>query len=323
MRLRTTEIEGDRDAPPEMRFVLHKEAVTKNYTASSRLSIAYLFVIACNIFALVVPFYFWNVSDGFWITEGSYREQPDVSFLYKVIMVLTTTSATTGQPSEIFVSTFNDANELRHDTFRMANIQSHEGDQDLDGIFDWFDLEVKVPLHEGEEVKSMQAIAFFDYQLTKRVKLGMESIAYASVDSAVPLSGYDTEGDLLFRQASPLEVRGYKSTLYVNETPLVRSDSQLASNSNIGDILSRFRIRNIAADFVERYPVRKIDLSVQHARSFDLKMKIRIPQQEIVRYIPTLLEILKDAWVKYLSVVILCWLLLDRLKTFAFGHHFV
>lgn len=310
-------------ARQQMRIVLHQEPVTRNYTASSRLSIAYLFVLACNISAIVIPFYFWNSSDGFWITEGSYREQPDVSFLYKVIMVLTTTSATTGQPDEIFVSTLDAANELRHDSFRMANVQSREGDRDLDGFVDWFELEIGVPLNEGEQVKSMQAVAFFDYQLNKRVKFGMESIAYASVDSAVPLSGYDTEGDLLFRQASPLGVRGYKSTLYADETPLVRTDSQSASNSNIGDILSRYRIRNVAADYVERYPIQKIDLSVQHARNFNLKMKIRIPQHEVVRYIPTLPEILKDAWVKYLSIVILCWLLLNRLKTFAFEHHLV
>ena len=49
-------------------------------------------------------------------------------------------------------------------------------------------------------------------------------------------------------------------------------------------------------------------------------MKVEIPEQEVL-YIPTLMGVLKDAWVKYLPVVILCWLLLERVKSFAFRQH--
>jgi transmembrane protein 231 len=303
------------------RIIVHQEPLKKNYSAS-RLSLSYLFVIACNIFALLIPYYFWNGPEGgFLMTQGYYREQPEVSFLYKVIMVLHTTTLD-GSRKEIFVSSIDPVNELRYDTFRMAKIQSNEEDTDLDGKMDWFELEVDVPLNDNEQIKSMQAIAFFNVELSTRVKLEMESVASVSVDSNLPLSGYDTVGNLMFRQSNPLGVRGYKSTLYIDETPLVRTDSEVyrTSNSNIGDVLSRYRTREVAADYVERYPIKRMDLGSASDRRFYLKMKIGVPEQEIV-YIPTLMEVLKDAWVKYLSVFILCWLLLDRLKSFAFAHH--
>jgi hypothetical protein len=53
-----------------------------------------------------------------------------------------------------------------------------------------------------------------------------------------------------------------------------------------------------------------------------LRIKIKVPQQEI-SYIPPLMEVLKDAWVKYVSVFVLCWLLLERVKSFAFRQHLV
>lgn len=309
------------------RITVHEHPVKKSYTASSRLTIAYIFVIACNIFTLVVPFYFWNGPEDFG-KEGSYREQPQVSFLYKVIMVLQAVSSATGQQKEIFVSNLDAINMLRHDTSRMAIIQSHEEDSNLDGIIDWFELDINVPLNPDEQIKSMQTVAFFDYQLQKRVKLEMESMAYISVDSDLPLSGYDTEGDLMFRQTNPLGVRGYKSILYKDATPLVQTDSSAAyhaSNSNIRDVLSRYRTRDVAADYVERYPIKSLDVGASLLNSekrYRLKMKMKVPTQKVY-YIPTLMEVLKDAWVKYLSVAIVCWLLLDALKSFAFSHHLV
>lgn len=258
--------------------------------------------------------------------QGAYREQPDVSFLYKIIIVLEATSSTSDKPKEIFVSSMETINALRHDSFRMASIQSHEEDADIDGLNDWFTLEVDVPLNDDEQIKSMQTVAFFNYRLQKRVQLEMEAVAYTSVDSVFPMSGYDTEGVLVFRQTNPLGVRGYSSTLYRDETPLVDTESAVAvhrvSNSNVGDILKRYRKRDVAADFLERYPVKELDLGATSNRSYRLRIKIKVPQQEI-SYIPPLMEVLKDAWVKYVSVFVLCWLLLERVKSFAFRQHLV
>ncbi|KAL7485433.1 hypothetical protein ACHAW6_011032 [Cyclotella cf. meneghiniana] len=307
------------------KIVVHEETLTKSYSAP-RPSIAYLFVIACNVFALIVPFYLWNGPNGeFWITQGSLREQPDVSFLYKVIMVLEATSPTTEETTEIFVSTVDAVNFLRHDSFRMASIQFHNEDMNIDGMADWFTLEVDVPLNEDERVKSMQVLAFFNFRLKRRVKLDMETIVHSSVASDLPMSGYDTEGAFLFRQANPLGIRDYSSQLYANETPLVNTESEAVhrvSNSNVGDILARYRKRDVAADYVERYPIKRLDSGTPGDRSYRLQMKINVPQQDI-SYIPPLAEVLKDAWVKYFSVVVLCWLLLDRVKSFAFRHHLI
>ena len=256
------------------------------------------------------------------MTTGTYREKPDVKFMYKFIMVLEATSRTTGHTREIFFSTIDSLNVLRPESYRMANVKFHEDDADLDGIFDSFTLEADVPLTEGEQVMSMQAVTFFNFRLQQRVKFDMESAAYTSFESGIPVSGFDTNGSLMLRQRNPLGIRDYVSALYADETPLVditdrnAQSAKRTTDSNIGHILEKYRKRDVAADYVERYPIKSRAVDNGEGETFHLEMTVDIPDQEIL-YIPTLIEILKDGWVKYLSVVLLFWLLLERIKSFA------
>lgn len=305
------------------KVVVFKEPLSRRY-ATPRLSFTYIFIILSNIFALMVPFFFCTGIDGdFWLKYAKYRERPEVKFLFKFIMVLETSSPASGQTSEIFVSTMDPLNVLRPETFRMASVNFHEEDADLDGVFDSFTLDAAVPLVGDEQIMSIQALVFFDFRLQKRVKFDMESIAYTSSDSGLPMSGFDTNGYLALRQTNPLGVRNYFSTLYADKTPLVDvieppSNTRI-TDANVGNILKKYRERDIAADYIERYPIKHRTADTGENDTFRLRMKIDVPEQEVL-YIPTLVEILKDAWVKYLSVVVLCWLLLKRIKSFLFNH---
>ena len=301
--------------------LVHSEPLTRQYYAP-RLSFTYPFIILANLFALIVPFYFCTSTDaGIWMTNGSYREQPDVKFLYKFMMVLEATSASSGgRTKEIFVSTMDSLNVHRPESYRMANVKFHEHDDDLDGKFDSFTLEADVPLTGDEQIHAMQAVLFFDYRMQARVKFDMESVAYTSFESGLPLSGYDTRGSLELRQTNPLGIRGYFSELYSEETPLVDTTAEAAtrtSESNIASLIEKYRERNVAADYVERYPIKSRATDSEENGTFHLKMKVHIPEQD-VSYIPTLVEVLKDGWIKYLSVVVLFWLMLERVKRFLF-----
>lgn len=297
------------------RVVLYEEPLSKRYIAP-RLSLAYVFVVLCNAFALALPFYVLTSTDGeFWMTSGTYREQPDVKFLYQFIMVLEATDAS-GRTNEIFVSTIDSLNLVRPESYRSSNVQFQKDDADLDGVFDSFELDASVPLRADERVVSMQAVLFFNYRLQKRVKFDMESVAYASFDSGLPVAEFDTKGSLLLSQAKPLGVRHYFSELYAEETPLVdTSVTRLAVDSNIGSILEKYRERAVTVDFQEKYPIKR---RVGESGKFRLRMKVDVPEQE-VQYIPTVEEVLKDAWVKYFSVAVLCYLLIDRIKRFLFS----
>jgi hypothetical protein len=306
------------------RIIIFQEPLARQYSAP-RLSLSYTFIILSNFAALIIPFYFFSGTHGdFWIQTGTYREQPEVAFLYKFIMVLESTSLTTDRIKEIFVSNIDGLNVLRPETYRLANIQFHEDDIDRDGKFDSFTLEADVPLDSDEQIQSMQALLFLNFRIQKRVKLDMESIAYFSVESIMPMVGFDSKGSLVLRQSIPLEVRDSFSTLYAAETPLADTIDSLATeritDSNVGHILEKYRARHVTADYVEHYPVkiRKRTGEPGDAGTFHLKMKVDIPEQEIM-YIATLMEVLKDGWIKYLSVVVICFVLLNRIKSIVFG----
>jgi hypothetical protein len=306
------------------RIVVFQEHLTRRYSAP-RLSLAYLFVILFNAAALIIPFFFFNGTHGdFWIQYGTYRERPEVAFQYKVIVVLESTSLTSNLTKEIFVSNIDSLNVLRPETYRLASIQFQEDDIDRDGKFDSFTLESDVPLYPDEQIQSMQALLFFKYRLQKRVKLDMESIAYTSAESVLPMSGFDSKGSLMLRQSNPLGVRGYTSTLYAEETPLIDTIDSLATNrikaSNVNHVLEKYRARSVVADYVEHYPIKLLGRSSVpgEAEMFHLKMKVDIPEQEIL-YIATLMEVLQDGWIKYLSVVVVCFFLLNRIKSMVFG----
>lgn len=298
------------------KVIVYKEPLSQQYSAH-RLSFAYLFIILSNICILVVPFYFWTgTNGGLWLKNDKYREQPDVEYLFKFILVLEATSPVTGRGKEIFVSTMDSVNVFRPESYRMANIKFNKDDRNFDGIVDSFKLDATVPLANNEHVVSVHALLFFDFRLQERVKLDMESVAYSSFESGLPISGFDTKGSLMLRQTKPLGIRNYFSTLYAEETPLLDTVNSPA-NSSIGNILERYRERDITADYVERYHIKSRAVDSPEESDFRFEMKVDIPEQEVL-FIPTLLEVLKDAWVKYLSVVILWWILLERIKSFAF-----
>lgn len=259
-----------------------------------------------------------------WMKSATYREQPDVKFQYKYLMVLEATSSTTGQTKEIFVSSMDSLNVLRPESYRMSNIKFNQDDANLDGVVDSFTLEANVPLDGDEQIKSMQAVLFFDFRLQKRVKFDMESIAYTSFESGLPISGFDSKGSLMLRQTTALGIRNYFSTLFEEDTPLVdaagAATTSSITDSNIGTILQTYRERDISVDFVEYYPIKTRALELEENGTFRLRMNVEVPEQEVL-YIPTLVELLKDAWVKYLSVLVVAWFMLDRIKSFAFREH--
>ena len=295
-------------------IVVYEEPLMRQYKAS-RFSSSYVFLLLFNLLILLVPFILYSGSaGGLWVTTSSYYEQPDVKFLYKFMMVLEATSPATGQTKEIFVSNLDSLNVLRPGSYRSAIISVNDEDQDLDEKVDSFTLEADVPIGEDEQIQSMQAMLFFNYKLDDRVKFDMESIAYTSVDSSNLIS-FDTSGTLVLRQSNPLGIRDSSSTLYEEETPLLDNNGL----TSIDDILKTYRDRKVAVDYEERYPI-KTRATKGEASAFHFKMKINIPNQEIL-CIPTLVEVLKDGWIKYLSFAVLCWMLVDKIKRFSFTNY--
>mmetsp|Transcript_17554 Transcript_17554/g.35761 ORF Transcript_17554/g.35761 Transcript_17554/m.35761 type:complete len:339 (-) Transcript_17554:152-1168(-) len=303
--------------------VVHREPLTKRFL-TSRVSFCYIFVALCNAVVLLVPlFVSFGNGEEFWIKHSTYREQPQTKFLYKFIMVMDTFSSLNGKKMELFISTIDEYNVLRPESVRMSMIEVNEERNERNGLLDAFTVRAEVPLENGEVVKRIQSFLIFDFRLQKRVRLDTDVLVYAATESSLsPISGYDSDGQLILRQSDPFSshVADRKTAAY---EPILSNEAEAnATNTfKFADILKTYRARTVAADYVTEYPILHHDFSPDDEnRAFQMKMKVKIPQQTI-RYIPTLVEVLKDAWIKYLSVVIVCWYLMDAIKSFVFKHH--
>lgn len=174
----------------------------------------------------------------------------------------------------------------------------------------------------------------FRYQLNSRVKIEMDTMAYVFHSSGLPLSSLTTRGDIALRQKYPLEIRKTETVLYDNEKML--DDTSAFFKHDVTDItemvMDRYAQRDYAAEYKPRYISSTRALSSESLSDdigsddphkeryyFSFTMMIDIPTQDI-SYIPTFSDVIKDAWIKYLSVFILLCVLLRQLCSIVYSN---
>ena len=292
----------------------------------SRFSVAYLVKVASILLAMIIP-YILTLSPkdyplGIWLKRDSYREQPEVNFQYKVIVVAQIKDEF-GDPNEIYYSSMYELNALRPETFRAASVSSQEVDENLDGLVDLLALNIRIPTIK-EEVYGIQALIFLNYRLQNHVRLDMESLAYVQHNGGLPASGFSSRGDLLLRQNQPLRIKDEFANLYSNDD-LIHSFGRGANTgeTNINKILERFESRDVATHYSERFPIwggRRF-ISTQGADEsamFDLKITIDIPKIQQVVFIPTLSQALLEAWMRYLSLLVIAVTMMRKFLFFIY-----
>jgi len=273
-------------------------------------------------FFLAYPF---HENGGIWLKHDTFWEQPKSAYLYKAIVVLQVEDVS-GTPGEIFYSTIGGVNALRPRSFRTAIIRSREIDNNLDGVMDQIYFSAIFPLSANERVYGAHALLFFNYTLQDRVKINTEGMVYAGHDSGLAGSGLFVNGDLNFIQRYPIEIRGESSTLYGDE-PLF--DEQTGSTQidasvikNIVEKYSRRLYANVRMENTLSIWSRALDVTSTTDKQFNFTLTLNIPEQE-VRYIPKAADVLKDGWIKYLSLFVVVSYLLRTFCSFVFNHQIV
>ena len=124
-----------------------------------------------------------------------YREQPDIHFKHEMMVLLETENmdqAITWSTDQRFNLLMQDqvripSVKVRSSVFMMLQLyltyfppylQSIETDWNRDGIKDYLDLELKMPLSNDENVYGIKLLLFFDVKLKLFSQLGMEAMAY-------------------------------------------------------------------------------------------------------------------------------------------------
>ena len=287
-----------------------------------RLSFAYFFKLICTFLAIFLP-YILSLSRrdypiGVWLKRDAYREQPEVHFQYKAIVVAQTKDSS-GMPKELYYSTMREVNDARPESFRAASVVVREVDENLDGLIDQLYLHFKIPL-EGEQVYGVRALIFLDYRLQDHVKVDLDSLSFIRYNGGLPSSSYETRGDLVLRQNLPMSIReDFVNPYSDSELINVLKATFSASESNIGKIIERYGARHITTNYVERFPLWNSNTHTSSGRNneaFDLKITIDIPRLQQVIFIPTFPMVLLEAWMRYLSLLVIAVHLMRRLLLF-------
>lgn len=274
-------------------------------------SSAYGFRFTMGVCAVLVPFLISYTIEPFWLTESSYTTQPDVRFKHQMILMLE--GNTPG--SDLVWSTYDQLNEMLGTKFRVAEIQAREDDNNRDGKIDEFYIYARVPLHSGESIHHVRIISFFDYQLTGKVSLQMESAAYFDQSAVVSGSECEVWGDMRMRQRGVLRQSSGRRDIY-NTTIIAETNGGIDSMEQVlfNTMLKDYLARNESTLFADAHPV----WTAGSGSEFVLKMHIRVPPDQLIRYRPGVLETIRYGVLQFLAVYIFVAALVGAATHFMF-----
>lgn len=293
-------------------YEIHSHPLLQRYKAHvcSTASIFNIFIIGLTYIPPLLIAYF---SQGFWLKESTYREQPEVSFKHQLIVIVQGSAVN----SLVAYSTYQNFNNLLGDKLRIPLIQSHEVDTNQDGKKDFLNFEIQVPMKDSENVNSVQLLFFFDYKLHRFSTLQMESLAYIHYNSPIAGATFETEGELKLKQKYSLPHKGIYSTYNV---PIVDSSSVFLDAYDLSTIFSKYQSRNISTDYISRYPIWKGGRS--SSTPFIVKGKIHYPE-ETVMYRPGFWQLIKVAWVQYLAVLFVFLFVFGKIRRIVIENYVV
>ncbi|XP_027016660.1 transmembrane protein 231 [Tachysurus fulvidraco] len=268
---------------------------------------ASVFVLLVYVLTYIPPLLITYRSQGFWLKQSSYEEQPVVQFQYEMMMI----GVTSVSGDYVAWSTFSNFNMLLGDKLRIPTVSVRESDINGDGKADRLSLQMSVPLISTEQIYSLQLLLTFSYQLRRMSVVVMQSMALIQSSSSVPMSQLFISGDLKLEQKEPLSHRGVHTQYNVS----VIDSSPFADSFDLTTIIRKYQERNLTTYLWCPVPVWTVGRAVN--TPFQIKAEIRYPV-ETITYRPGFWETVKFAWIQYVSVLLIFLWIFQRVQTFVF-----
>ncbi|NXQ37031.1 TM231 protein, partial [Alaudala cheleensis] len=278
-------------------------------------SAAALALLLITALTYVPPLLVAYRSHGFWLKQSVYLEQPTVRFRYEVLFVATIGS---GPGSFLSWSTFPAFNRLQEDRLRVPLLSTREEDKNQDGKMDQLHFKLELPLQPTEHVVGVQLILLFSYQLYRMSTFVMQSMAFLQFFSPVPGSQLYMNGELKLNQRQLLNPCGLDTRYNVS---VVNGTSPFASDYDLANIIAAYWDRNVTTVFSDPSPVwttgRAADMP------FIINATIHYPVEVILYPLktaqtPGFWEIIKFAWIQYVSILLIFLWVFGKIKTFLF-----
>ncbi|XP_068006748.1 transmembrane protein 231 isoform X1 [Melanerpes formicivorus] len=272
-------------------------------------SAAALALVLITVLTYVPPLLVAYRSHGFWLKQSTYLEQPTVWFRYELLFV-----ATTGPGPGNFLawSTFPAFNRLQEDRLRVPFLSAREEDKNQDGKMDQLHFKLELPLQPTEHVVGVQLILLFSYQLYRMSTFVMQSMAFLQFFSPVPGSQLYVNGDLKLNQRQLLNHCGLDTRYNVS---VINGTSPFASDYDLTNIIAAYQDRNVTTVFSDPSPVWMTGRATD--TPFTINATIRYPV-EVILYQPGFWEIIKFAWIQYVSILLIFLWAFGRIKMFVF-----
>ncbi|CAH2324035.1 transmembrane 231 [Pelobates cultripes] len=271
-------------------------------------SAATLFLLIVLALTYIPPLLVAYRSQGFWLKQSTYQEQPNVRFRYEILLIAS--SSTNGD----FVawSTFPQFNSLVGDRLRMPQVSAREEDQNSDGKMDQLFFKLELPLQSTENVYSVQLMLTFSYQLYRMSTIIMQSMIFIQHASPIPGAELYINGDLRLQQRGPLEHQGLDTTYNVS---VINGSSPFANAYQLTNIIAAYQQRNLTT--VLNNPSQVWLVGRADAEPFVINVTIRYPV-ETISYPLCFWEMIKFAWIQYVSVLLIFLWVFERVKVFVF-----
>ncbi|XP_059008602.1 transmembrane protein 231 isoform X2 [Mustela lutreola] len=270
-------------------YELFSHPVERGYRAGL-CSKAALFLLLAAALTYIPPLLVAFRSHGFWLKRSSYEEQPTVRFQHQVLLV-----ALLGPECGGFLawSTFPAFNRLQGDHLRVPLVSTREEDRNQDGKMDMLHFKLELPLQSTEQVLGVQLILTFSYQLHRMSTFVMQSMVFLQSSFAVPGSQLYVHGDLRLQQKQPLSCGGLDVRYNVS---VINGTSPFAYDYDLTHIVAAYQERNenTICDSLTVYT-----------------------------YLPGFWEIIKFAWVQYVSILLIFLWVFERIKRFVFQNQVV
>ncbi|XP_006860221.1 PREDICTED: transmembrane protein 231 [Chrysochloris asiatica] len=275
---------------------------------------AALFLLLAAMLTYIPPLLVAFRSHGFWLKRSSYEEQPTVHFQHQVLLVALLGPERGGY---LAWSTFPAFNRLQGDHLRVPLVLTREEDKNQDGKMDALHLKLDLPLQSTEHVLGVQLILTFSYQLHRMSTFVMQSMAFIQSSFPVPGSELYVNGDLKLQQKQPLSYSGLDVRYNVS---VINGASPFAYDYDLTHIVAAYQERNVTTVLMDPNPVWLTGRAAE--APFVINAVIRYPV-EVISYQPGFWEMIKFAWVQYVSILLIFLWVFERIKIFVFQNQVV
>lgn len=176
---------------------------------------------------------------------------------------------------------------------------------------------LELPLQATEHVLGVQLILTFSYQLHRMSTFVMQSLAFLQSSFAVPGSQLYVNGDLRLQQRQPLSYGGLDVRYNVS---VINGTSPFARDYDLTRIVAAYQERNVTTVLSDPHPIWLVGRAAE--APFVINAVIRYPV-EVISYQPGFWEMIKFAWVQYVSILLVFLWVFERIKIFVFQNQVV